>query len=167
MLWAVIATGQSLTKEDVDYLRDKPCRVIAVSNAYQLAPWADILLSCDAAWWARHPEAMSFEGIKLSRAEVDGVQRYNPDCMPQGCNSGLAAMFAARGQGATKIILLGFDMHGTHYFGPHPEGLKNTSKIRFTQHLQQFTRFNGCEVVNCTPGSALKRFPMGNLREVI
>lgn len=167
MIWVVIATGQSLRREDVDYLKDKPCRVVVVSNAYELAPWADVLISCDAAWWEKHPQAKLFDGIKLTRAEVGGVDRYNPDFLPRGCNSGLAGMFVARGQGASKILLLGFDMHGTHYFGPHPEGLKNTSKVRFAQHLDQFARFDGCDVINCTPGSALKRYPMANIRDVI
>lgn len=76
-------------------------------------------------------------------------------------------MYVARDYGAKKIILLGFDMHGTHYFGRHPEGLKNTTEIRFKQHMFQFRLFSGAEVINCTPDSALKRFPLAALSDTL
>jgi hypothetical protein len=91
------------------------------------------------------------------------TQRY-----PSGCNSGLQGMRVAQDiLGASKIVLLGFDMHGTHYFGPHPRPLANTAPARFKAHIAQFRTWTGCEVVNCTPGSELKQFPMADLNEVL
>lgn len=165
-IWCIIATGQSLKKEDVDYVRGK-CKVIAVSNSYQIAPWADILVSHDENWWRRHPEALKFAGDKYARVKINGVNIFKPSQFPRGCNSGLMAMIIARDKGAKKLLLLGFDMHGTHYFGPHPAGLKNTTAKRFKEHIQQFALFSGCEVINCTPNSALKRYPFARIQDVL
>lgn len=75
------------------------------------------------------------------------------------------AMCVARKLGAKKLILLGFDMHGTHFFGKHPEPLKNATEKIFKTHIGQFNGFSGCDVVNCTQGSALQRFRFSTLEE--
>lgn len=164
--WVILATGQSLDIEDVNYVRGK-CKVVAVSNAYELAPWADVLVSYDSSWWRSHSNALNFTGPKYCGRDIAGTQHFRPPDMPIGCNSGLMAMYIAKDLGASRILLLGFDMHGTHYFGPHPEGLKNTAQHRFIQHINQFSRFKGPQVLNCTKHSALNRYPMANLRDLI
>lgn len=67
--------------------------------------------------------------------------------------------------------MLGFDHHGTHYFGPYANGLSNTPEHRRIQHMKQFedwaARNKKIKVVNCTEGSALKAFPAANLDEVL
>ena len=76
-------------------------------------------------------------------------------------------MIVAKTLGAKRLVLLGFDMHGTHFFGKHPEPLKNTTEKIFKTHIRQFDGFSGCEVINCTPNSSLTRFPLRPLREVL
>lgn len=168
--FAILATGQSLTQEDVEYVRGK-CRVIAVSNAYTLAPWADALVSNDARWWKAHPEAFEFAGRRFCYEWVDRrVERIKGrHNFRYGINSGLrGALIANDLFRATRILLLGFDMHGTHYFGPHTHAkLKNTDANRFAIHIKQFDHWDGCEVTNCTPNSALQKFPIKDLREVL
>lgn len=164
--WVVVATGQSLKASDVKYLRGK-AKVIVVSNAYKLAPWAQCMASCDRAWWANNKDAFEFPGDKYSHKLIAGLKHFKPECAPSDANSGLYAMHLAQHLGATKIILLGFDMWGTHYFGKHPEPLKNSTEINFRRHIAQFETWAGCEVINCTPGSALKLFPAAKLQEVL
>ncbi len=172
-IWAVAASGPSLCLDDLEYVRGK-CRLVVVSDAYRLAPWADALVSYDAAWWNHHKDALDFKGHKVSARTVAGVRRWVHPEMINGCNSGLFAMYYAKGLRAKRIILLGFDMQGTHFFGAHPEkldgkatGLKNTPPHRFKQFCHQFRGFTGVEVINCTQGSALDCFPIKPLREVI
>ena len=43
----ILATGPSLTPAQAEYAKGK-ARVIAVNDAWRLAPWADILYACDA-----------------------------------------------------------------------------------------------------------------------
>ena len=50
---AILGGGPSLSAGDVNALHGR-LRVIAVNNAYQLAPWADLLYFCDEVWWLWH-----------------------------------------------------------------------------------------------------------------
>lgn len=166
--FAVLATGPSMSQALADYVRDK-CRVMAVSNAYKLAPWADALVSNDSAWWREHKDAIQFAGRKFcGNSGYQHLERLKADGdFGGGTNSGLQAMRAAQLMGATRILLLGFDMHGAHYFGLHPAPLRNTTRSRFKVHIMQFRKWKGCPVINCTPGSALKQFPFMDIREAL
>lgn len=166
--FAVLATGPSMSQEIADYVCGK-CSAVAVCDAFRLAPWADALVCQDRNWWDRYPEALQFLGRKFSGAPVQHVETLRPDQeFPSGCNSGLLGMRVARLLGATRILLLGFDMQGTHYFGSHPEPLRNTTEERFSAFIRQFERWRGWpEVVNCTPGSALTRFPFATIEEAL
>lgn len=166
MTWAVLGSGESLCQEDVDYLKGK-CRVVAISNSYLMAPWADALVSHDRAWWRVNKKALEFSGRKICKFDFPGTEKFNDARIPVGSNSGLMGMIWAKSQGAKQIILLGFDMHGTHFFGKHPEPLNNTPDHRFRVHIKQFDKWYGCPVYNCTKGSALKKFPFHKLRDII
>lgn len=173
MDFVVLATGQSVTADQVDFVRDMhasgKCGAIAVSDMYKLAPWADALVSNDCNWWRHHPAASGFKGRRFCGGSYSGTERLEQTIeFNSGVNSGLQGMRVARDMfGASRILLVGFDMHGTHYFGPHPEPLRNTTRERYLKFLKQFDGWRFGEVINCTPGSALKRFPMGELREVL
>lgn len=174
--FAILATGPSLTVEQVEIVRGR-CGVIAVSDAYRLAPWADALASQDKAWWKHHPEALEFEGRKFIGVPPDlikGVEQADTTgLISSGTNSGLMACHVAVTKfGATRLLLLGLDMHaenGAHFFGPHPAPLKNTRSDRFLVMRQQFADWphKGVEVINCTPDSALTCFPVARLEDVL
>lgn len=166
--FVVLASGPSVNQAIADFVRDK-CKVVAVSNAYILAPWADALVSNDSQWWRTNCDALNFAGRKFSGASMHGTERLRVEGnYPSGCNSGLQGMRVATMLGATKILLLGFDMHaknGHHFFGKHPSPLRNTTESRFKVHIDQFRRWRGPKVVNCTPGSALTQFPMSTIEK--
>lgn len=159
MIFAVLATGPSLTQQQADSVRDR-CRVIAVSDAYRLAPWADALASTDAAWWKAHPDALEFPGRKFGIIHdfqgVTGVETLHVDT---GTNSGLLGIMAAVKMGAKRVLLLGFDLHspGDHFFGRHPKPLKSTPVKRMEDFKRQFANYKprGVEIINCTVGSEL------------
>ena len=161
--WVILATGPSLRTAEAASAKGRCC-VAAVSNSYLVAPWADVLVSNDRKWWEHNPSAFDFKGRKFCSHELRGVEQFR-EHVHLGRNSGLMAMCVARKLGAKKLILLGFDMHGEHFFGKHPEPLKNTTEKIFQTHIRQFDGFSGCDVVNCTPGSALKRFRFSTLEE--
>lgn len=171
--WVIIASGQSLTKEDVEIVRGARASglikgFVAVSNVgIDLAPDADALVSHDDSWWRNNPVALDLPMMKFSRQGRGAIRKYVPQ-PPNGCNSGYMAMQVARDIfKAKRILLLGFDMHGTHYFGKHPSPLKNTSAERFKFHLNQFNSWSGCQVINCTVGSAIKKFPFIPLEKAL
>ena len=168
MNFAVLATGPSLTQEDIEFVKDR-LRVIAVSDAYRLAPWAEALVSSDAAWWKAHPEAREFQGAKYGIVhDFNNVPWVEPMHVGSGINSGLLGIMAAVEAGATRVFLLGFDMHspGKHFFGEHPSPLRSTTQGRMDAFKRQFARYKpkGVEIINCTQGSALDCYPMGDIR---
>lgn len=81
-----IATGPSLTAEQVEYVRiarvENRCRVIAINEAglWQYAPlaapWADVLYAADRVWW-RHYRPQ-FDGYMISgEAVIDETVTLN------------------------------------------------------------------------------------------
>jgi hypothetical protein len=141
-----------------------PC--VAVGNAYAIAPWAKALVACDKTWWENHPEARAFPGEKwCAYAGGAGVQRIPPkDGINTNTNSGLLGLHYAivRGE-AKRVLLLGIDMQGSHYFGRYTNGCVNTEPSRFTFFLKQFADYQpripaGVTVINCSPQSALEIF---------
>lgn len=187
----ILATGPSLTQEDVDYCRGK-ARVIAINDAYTVCPWADALYGTDARWWHWHKGAPGFTGPKWSldhsqwvnyRAHYPDVQRLRntgpdglehvPTGLKNGRNSGYAAINLAYLYGATRLVLLGYDM-GTakgksHFFGEHP----NKQPSPYSQFKQRFESLvkplakRGVEVINCSRRTALTAFPTGELQKAL
>lgn len=159
----VAGAGASLTADQLEHIRGKAYLIVA-NNAYHLAPWADALVACDSKWWTHYgKDARAFAGRKFSHNIIGGVEYFKAPDQPIGCNSGLYGMLLARHFKAERILLLGFDMHGSHFFGLHPTPLKNQDARRFADHLAQFKRFKGPLVVNCTPHSALKLYELSSI----
>lgn len=145
------------------------CRVIAVSDNYKIAPWADALVSSDRGWWRLHnPE---FAGRKFSGVPVNGIDRIERfEGNVSGSNTGLIAIkVAVQVYKEDDVILLGFDMQGSHWFGDHPAPLRNTKPARFEVFKKQFSEYRpkGVRIINCTPGSALTCYPTDNLEDVL
>jgi hypothetical protein len=169
--FCVVATGPSLTQQQVDSVRDR-CRVVVVSDAYRLAPWADALVSADAAWWKAHRDALEFPGLKFGNTHdfqnLPQVEKLNA---ASGLNSGLLGIMTAVKLGATRVLLLGFDLHspGNHFFGQHHKPLKSTSDDRMKVFHRQFKNYRprNVEILNCTPGSALKCYPKARLEDCL
>lgn len=132
-----------------------------VGNAYELVQGAEFLLAADRGWWLKHPDAEAFNGRKF--CNIDGVLGTEFIGLPPDLNSGVLALTIAVRLGATSIRLYGFDMHGSHFFGPYQNGLRNTNEARRAVFLAQYAEWakanSRINVLNCTPGSALKCFP--------
>lgn len=187
----VAATGPSLTPEATQLCRGLP--TIAVSNAYKLMPWADVLYSCDPTWWREHQGCRLFPGEKWSSHGkerstddkttvarlyqlrlVQGLFKdgfsYDPTAIHYGGNSGFQAVNLAILFGATRIVLIGFDMRivddKRHFFGDHPHPLRNAGPLgqwaRRFKHAAK-TLPSTIQIVNATPGSAITCFPMVDL----
>lgn len=165
--FAVLATGPSMSQEQADYVRGR-CKVVAVCNAYTLAPWAEALVCNDGIWWKVHPEALKFAGRKFCGQAWPGTEFLRGERgFPAGCNSGYQGIRVAGLLGATRILLLGFDMHGSHFFGAHPAPLRNSTPQKFKSMASQFRLWRGCPVINCSPGSALQVFPVADLKAAL
>jgi hypothetical protein len=64
---AILCGGKSLRLEDIEKLKGRRIRIIAINRAFELAPKADWLYGCDAErFWTWHPEALAFKGTKIT-----------------------------------------------------------------------------------------------------
>lgn len=183
-----IGGGPSLTPDDVEYCRGRADAVIAINDAYRLAPWAQVLYAADEQWWSWHKGVSSFSGLKYSlqrHAAEWGVQileqtgdqglEPEPTGLRTGLNSGYQAINLAVHLGAKRILLLGYDMSvgedgRTHWFGNHPGQKKPSNYPNFAQafpSMRHALAQLGVEVINCSRRSALDCFPRQPLREAL
>ena len=157
--FCLLAPGPSANLQLAEFIRSsgKPCGVI--SSAWTLAPWADFIAAADNQWWIKYPEAHSFKGRKFSAHDSKGTERV---IVPASSNSGVLGLECCKKLGASVVYLFGFDMQGTHFFGPYKNGLKNTTAERRKIHLKQFATWGkmnkGVKVLNCTKSSAIACF---------
>lgn len=180
-----LGSGPSLTQADVDMVKGR-ARVIAVNDTYKLAPWADVLFAADAKWWGWHKGVAGFSGEKyamiraarrwpnvqiLRQSGEVGLETADPTALRTGKNSGYMAVNVAVHKGASRILLLGYDMGGgrQHFFGEHPD----KSRPPFRVCLRNFATLVkpleelGIEIINCTRSTALKCFPQMSLEEAL
>lgn len=187
MIAVCIACGPSLTSGDADACRGHFS--IAINSSVDLAPWADVLLGGDLKWWKWRHGMPSFYGEKVSchkravaaypdvrHLEPTGVRgfEWEPGKVRTGLNSGYVAIQLAAQRGATRIVLLGYDMRASdtgehHWHAPHPDG----SHPGFDRCLPLFDDLveplasRGIEIVNCSPKTALRAFPCRPLSDAL
>jgi hypothetical protein len=193
----VAGSGPSLTKDVAHTVRMtrwfKGWRVLAVSDAYRLLPFADALYACDWAWWRKHDGAKGFLGERYTSHSIEpgliddksgvvheypGIQLVRAADRPGfgtkvihygfSGSSGHQAVNLALNMGASQIVLVGFDYRHvdgkSHFFGDH-EGLRQSSDTDYRALASAFKPHD--LIVNATPGSAIDAYPMMSLEDAI
>jgi hypothetical protein len=192
-----LASGPSLTQEVASRIRGR--RTIVVNTSVNLAPWADVLYFTDSGWYEPRRELVAgFAGMVVSMSRTakrelpDKVMRIQGIGDPttgiaghflplgtagirQGRSSGHTAVSLVIALGASRVILVGYDMrvvdgrehHHSEYAGPRD----------LDQYAREFVpAFNGwnadalrvgVEILNATPLSAVHEFPMISLDEAL
>jgi len=167
--WALLAPGPSASRELADRVAHLP--IGAIGCAYQLVDNPAFIAASDKAWWRHYPDAKDRGCPIYTMAAGTPAEQVAIPHLGAVCNSSVLAMEVAKRAGATRIILLGVDMHGSHFFGPYANGLRNTKPHQREQHKRQFSdwgRLNrAVQVFNCTPKSALTCFPSRSLDDVL
>lgn len=187
----VMGSGPSLTQADVTLARAHVDAVIAVNGSYKYAPDATCLYAADAKFWGWHKGCVgphkvgaeqypAFTGsLKYALAQTPygvpvlkrGPQTgltLDPTRVALGLNGVYQSINVAVHLGASRIVLLGVDMRGGHFHAAHPD----RSAPPFALCIERFATLVkpladlGIDIVNCTPKSALKCFPMASLEDV-
>lgn len=193
----VIATGPSLTAQQVVEVEDSDAAVIVVNDSWQLAPWADILYACDLKWWKWHHDKSEeqFEGLRVTNDNSKQVFQTYPTLsvlhgehkpgfshdnkvIHYGRNSGYQAVNLALLTGSKKIILLGFDHNynhkngAAHWFGDHPDKVR-TGEDGFKRWLKEWrttvddVKQFGARIINCSPGTSLTVYETMRLEDAL
>lgn len=192
----IIGSGPSLSCSQIGRIYTSRlhdgCRVIAVNDNYQLAPWADVLYACDYGWFVWHekhlfidsdilvpklmvtvdePAAKKWPRLKWVPGTNKPGLSLDPELLHYGRNGGYQAINLATLLGAKTILLVGFDQcfpgNQAHWFGDHPSRTRSMYE-RWTecwQGLPPQLKELGIELINCTPDSALTVFPMRPLKK--
>jgi hypothetical protein len=191
----LLGGGPSLTPDDVAYVRGK-ARVIALKEAWLLAPWADAIYAADSSWWDYYRGVPDFDGLKYAiqgrtvtghdarmprygdvhvlRDTGDSGLELDPSGLRTGYNSGYQAVNLAVHLGAARILLLGFDM----WSGEDGRANWHTSAryhrpSPYPLFLQAFAsiveplKAAGVHVVNCSRRTVLTAFPRVPLDEAL
>lgn len=182
-----IASGPSLTKEDVEYCRGKG-RVYVVKECRVLAPWADVLYAADTDWWELNKGAPDFAGDKWTVSE-EAAKKYGlshivydtellwsnkPGLIATGGNSGFQAVNLAVLQGAKRVILLGFDMgydrrkQDKHWWEKQIDRKSRPSNYEmWIAHFNKASKIIPVPVFNASRLSALECFPRVTVHDVL
>lgn len=178
-----IASGPSLTIEDINLCMSTGRTVYAVSNVYTIAPDADVLYAADGDWWDLHEGVRSFKGERWCTDPLT-CERWGLQHMPgtsskvfaveppmaYGGHSGFQAINLAYLQGHRDIWLLGYDMGyegKKHFFGEHPQKINRTSN--YNAWLKHFKKAKplmdsaGLTITNMTRQTVLTVFDRGDL----
>lgn len=186
----VAASGPSLTEEDVAYVQGR-AKVIVVNATFRLAPWADVLYAADYPFWKTYIDEIRarFRGEWWSVSEMareqfgtywirhsreSGLSKLT-DTINGGGNSGYQSIHLAATFGASRILLLGFDMQNTdgrfHWHGKHRGNLPNGQGYPlWIQNMTPLARDlaeAGVETINCSRITALKCFPRLTIQEAL
>jgi hypothetical protein len=184
---------------DLTILRGR-AKVIAIKQNVDICPWADMVYGCDAAWWRFRRGLPEFKGLKLcwagngsalpnilisprgyrarySRKNTAMICSSQPGIVGGGGNSGFQALNLAAQFGATRIILIGFDMTdrgGKHWYGRnHWPMSNNPDDSNFRRWIAAFDKAApvlaalGIQVFNASPNSALRCFPFADLETAL
>lgn len=185
----IMATGHSLTKKQAAYVKTAVTDVMVLNESYLMAPWCDYVFASDKGWWEHYGEDVlgrcptaeylsvkqEYEKSPIASDFIPHPKCFRLEVKPDGrggiCrevgklyaggSSGHAALNAAYHLGYERIVLLGFDLGGGHWFKEtfRPEHLRKNSpyeafRICLNDALRELEEL-GVEVVDCTPGGIL------------
>ena len=122
----LIATGPSLTLQQVDAARDKGFALAGCNNVWQIVPDLELLYACNESWWttywspelAAHPaakwttnrEAAAAYGLNwIAERNAPGLSS-DPNIVHHGHGSGFTLLNLAFLLGAARIVLIGYDL---------------------------------------------------------
>jgi hypothetical protein len=188
----IIGGGPSLKTQNLEKLKNE--RTIGINAAFKYYPWIDVLYFGDCGFYdLMWKEILLFGGLKItscgranktwsniyrvSRGKLKGIEVGRRNKISWNRNSGGSAINVAYWLGSRKIVLLGFDMRKNEkgeknfhneYLAKENQGY-NPFKIYLEcfEKIQEDAKILGVEILNATPNSAIKEFPMIDLDEFL
>lgn len=184
-----IATGPSLTQQQVEIVKRSSVRSIGINDVGLRNQWVDIWYAADYQFWKHYSTtAETSDSLKVC-AERDAIKhglvdlflnvndrekalRYTPGYALHGEHSGFQALQLAISIGATKVVLVGYDCKPkgqlTNYFGTKCASLHRHSDYKnWPLHYDRLAIPDGVEVLNATTDSAITAYPKVELESVL
>jgi hypothetical protein len=187
----VLASGLSLTLEQIDAARRSGHFTLTINATYQKfldanavymgdfltvkVYAADVAARFKGTCWTQDSSAAARwpKWRRVRGCNREGLGRH---LIHQNGNSGFQAINLVYLWGYKRIVLLGFDMKPgpkgeKHHHADHPAPCVQNQTFDEWLHksvrLAKDLKEENCEVINATPGSAMRSFPMADWREVL
>lgn len=192
---AIVASGPSTKPKHVAQLEGR-LPVIAIKENYDIIPSAEVVYGCDRAWWINSLGLPKYKGLKVTATaavtteypdvrlvkvtpfkEDDKIFTAEPGVIGSGGNSGFQALNLAVQFGATRILLVGFDMNQStdlHWYGRNRgAGRSNPTEFNFVRWRRAYDTAAvtlqrlGVEVVNASALTSLRCFPIATIENTL
>lgn len=148
--------------------------------------WPEIKDDPCEKWTPRKKSADKYGVNYIEEVWIDGLST-NKTKIAAHHGSGPQIVNIALHYGVKRMLLIGWDMRypdkvsdkqyksDRHYFGEYPSKLQHWPKTGAQGQLEGLIKEMetikpedyGIEIINCTPNSAMKCFPMGNLEDYV
>jgi hypothetical protein len=184
-----IASGPSITTEQIRLVKKHKSDlfVICVNDAYRLIAGYDAVFAADRQWWKEHYDKVETNCKKAKLYTLEGHNPYKDRLISikhtkqvdlhdnvtafHGSNSGQIAIHLAILLGFKDIILIGYDFKKSddgkvHFFGDHPQHLKNATNIeQWLHNIDIFMSNHGhkANIVNCSNDTSINSIRRSNL----
>lgn len=180
-----LASGPSLTQEDVDYCKGK-ADIYAVKECWLMAKDCQMVYAADGDWWDHYEGLPEYKGRKIT-VNVDAANKWDLECVTYistlnwncgghiatGGNSGFQAMALAEMHGYERIILLGYD----YGFKPNQDKhwwdatikrhCRSSNYTDWIKRMNQAAPLIQAEVLNASRESAINCFPRVDIKDVL
>lgn len=155
--------------------------------SYTPRSWVDAVWFCDSRWFSWHclnlrefPGIIAHCGVNLTRIGTNYFKRGKPEGLEErpefvswNSNAGFSGINFAYHLGVRRVVLLGYDMRRVdnqpnwHKDHPSPEKNPYFRFLRREHFVAKDAERLGLEIINCTPGSAAKKWPIMTLEEYL
>ena len=191
----IIGGGPSLKDMDLAPLQYQ--RTIGTNQAFRDFPWVSVLYFGDCGFYSLVYKALNkWKGLKVTscarvpeqgkgwphirrvgRSKPFGLETTKQGFIAWNGNTGASAINIAFWLGASRVVLLGFDMrpdndnssiHNWHNYYPkrHPKFNPYDLHMKGWPMISKDAAKAGLEIINATPNSAITQFkyiPLGDL----
>lgn len=129
-----IATGPSLTLEQIAVARSKGFRLFGCNNVFRIVPDLELTYACNEEWWREYWHEIEKHPCSKWTTNERAAHRYGINWIAErwgeglctengiihhGHGSGFSLLSMAHKMGAARVVLLGYDMT----YAPDYDGL--------------------------------------------
>lgn len=173
---AVLASGPSLTKHQIQLVEQSKIKTVAVNTTWEAVPFCDVIYAGDYAWWLHNEAKINIKAERWTCSEPARTNFnafYRKRTLTPTYNTGLLAVELAHFFGAAPVIMLGFDSslengvhhHGLHKKTPNPTAQRCAGWVNQAEAMRRILK--DAEIYNCSENSAIEAFPKKDLEKTL
>ena len=177
-VWVCIGSGQSLTREDVQFCRTHGWQLATVNMGFKIVPDAHIFHAMDSSWWEAYgTEAMEWlskactvysgspihaekhGAIPITWDSQDGCSQIRNHCYG-GELSGIQLLQIVSWYNPDVVLMLGYDNQGKHWHEEYQNPTRDNGTINITspKYAKLYEQYP-CPLFNCSRETNIQSIP--------